>query len=123
MWKLHDRSEATPVLVAAGVTSFLLFANGMLAFMLINDLSGRPLLPRMHRGLVEYVTGAILYLTAAGVMNSAWVANGNFDRLQREFRVTTPARENVRTVLFWSNIVLSAVTPLLCAILWHALQS
>ena len=121
-WKLRDRSENTPVLVAAIATSLLLFVNGLLALMVINDLSGRPLLPELHRGLVEYVTAAILLLTAAGVMNSVWVAKGNFERLQQEFRVTTRRREDVRTILFWSYIVLSPMTPLVYAILWHALR-
>jgi hypothetical protein len=123
MWKLHDRTEQMPVLATAGVTTLLLFSNAILALMTFNDLSGRPPLPEVHRGLVEYVTGAILALAVAGVMNSAWVADGKFDQLQREFRVTTRTRENVRTVLFWGYIVFSAVTPFIYAILWPALHS
>jgi hypothetical protein len=122
VWKLRDVREDTPVLVAGLGTSLLLFLNGILAFMVINDLSGRALLPELHRGLVEYLTAAILFLTAAGVMGSAWFVNRNFDPLQQEFGVTTPTREHVRTVLFWSYIVLSAVAPLVYAILWHALH-
>jgi hypothetical protein len=121
-WKLSDRRESTPLLVAGFATSLLLAFNGMLAFMVVNQLSGRPLLSKLHREPVEYVITALLFLTAAGVMNFVWVANGSFVKLQEEFRPSTPTRETVRTVLFWSHILLSVVTPLVYAILWHSLH-
>jgi len=119
LWKLSDRRENTPVLVAGLATSLLLTLNVMLTFMFINELSGRPPLPPLRFGLVAYLAGAIAFAAAAGAMNVAWVANGGFDKLQQEFRAAAPARESVRTVLFWSYIVLSVAAPLVFAILWR----
>ena len=52
-------------------------------------------------------------------MTLAWVDNGKFDNLQREFAGGDPHRKFVRNTLFWTYVVFSAAAPLVLAILWH----
>ena len=119
-WKLRDPRETTPVLVAGMATALLLFFNFLFAFMVANILMGHRVLPTQRLGNVEYVALGALFLMVVSMFNSAWVADGKFAELEKEFANGTPAQETVRTVLLWVYVISSAAMPVALAILWHA---
>jgi hypothetical protein len=120
---MRDTHESTPVLVAGIATTVLLIFNLMLAVMVANSLRGLRPLPEARMGNVQYLTVVALLIVSVGLMSSAWVANGNFTKLQMEFAKGTPHREAVRNILFWTYIILSAATPFAFAIIRHAVRA
>jgi hypothetical protein len=123
MWKLSDARESTPIFVACMATSLLLFCNVLAAFMVANVLGGRDVLPKQRLGNVAYGVVAILLLVSSWLMNSAWVADGRFAKLEKEFMSGTERRERVRIVLFWAYVILSLALPIALAIAWHAMNT
>jgi hypothetical protein len=121
-WKLNDPRESTPVLVATLGTSLLLFTNALLILMLYDDYSGREFLPSLHRTPRTYGVVAVLLASLAWPMYSAWVAKGNFAKLQREFETGARSRSSSRTIMFWSYIVLTVAVPLIYAIVYSSLR-
>jgi hypothetical protein len=118
-WKLRDRREATPVLVAALATVLLLFLNVITATMLVNGFRGRLLLPNFPGGRIG-LSGVLLIAFYLGynMMRLAWVENGRYDQLEREFQSTDTRIGTFRTALFWSYLVLSVLVPFLLSIFW-----
>jgi hypothetical protein len=118
-WKLHDTQENTPLLVASLGTFVLLCSNAILVTMLVNGFMGRPLIPRvsMERN-VSYVLLAAAAIIFTRLTSKAWVENGRYQQLLREFAKTTDHHERVRTVLFWSYVLSSIVVPIALSIFW-----
>jgi hypothetical protein len=120
-WKLRDSRESTPVLVAGLATTLLIVLNCTLVMMCAYGLrGGGPLLPTGHFGPLHYLVAAAVFFASSSLMNSVWVANEKFAKVQHEFAGGTQRRQLVRTVLFWACVVASPVLPLVFAILWHA---
>ena len=117
--KLKDSMESTPVLVACTSTSVLLEFNVLLIFMLGNCVwHGKPFPQGYNSNLVSALI-VLSFLALNRMMTLAWVDNGKFDNLQREFAGGDPHRKFVRNILFWTYVVFSAAAPLVLAILWH----
>ena len=117
--KLRDSTESTPVLVAGTATSVLLGFNVLLIYMLVNCVwHGKPF-PKGYNSNLVYALIVLSFLALNRMMTLAWVDNGKFDDLQREFAGGDPHRKFVRSFLFWTYVVFSGAAPMVLAILWH----
>ena len=114
-WKMHDSRETAPVLVAAIATTLLLLLNAMLIFMTINAALDREILPAAKRSSL-FGPVAIILIASYFAMNSAWVANGRWNRLEAEFK----ASGRMLRTLFWCYIVLSIGAPFVFAVIWRS---
>ncbi len=119
-WKLRDPRESTPVVVASLSTIILLFFNLMAFTMLVNGFTGHPLLPPLRGGRgAQSALLAFCCIVGYSAMRTAWVQNGGYFLLQREFHPGDSRLERRRTVLFWSYIALSVALPFLLSICWR----
>jgi hypothetical protein len=117
-WKLKDYRESTPVLVASMATSVLLFFNVLLVAVLASVYQGRSIMPELHRTIGLYLEVGAFFLLISWLMSSAWVANGNLAKLQREFEAGGHASASIRNFMFWSYVVFSVAAPLIISIGW-----
>ncbi len=120
-FKLRDRQEPTPILVAALCTFLLLFFNAMGLMMTINIVLGRhPILPAVPWPALAAV---VLAASIVGyqIMKSAWVERDGYSNLVREFESNRQNR--VRAALFWAYIVVSVGLPVFISVLWFGADS
>jgi hypothetical protein len=123
-WKLRDSREALPVATAAGILLVLLDANLLAPYLLVSHLTGRSTRwlsewPGIGRG-GAYVLAGVMTFGFARLLAYLWVDAGRFDQLVKEFQSSSAARLRVRTILFWSYIVLSVAFPIAVAIFLRA---
>jgi hypothetical protein len=123
-WKLRDPRETLPVATAAVILLVLLDANFLAPYLLLSHLAGRSTTwlsdwPGIGRG-GAYVLAGVITLGFARLVTYVWVDNGRFDQLVQEFQSSSAARLRVRTILFWSYIVLSVAFPIAVAIFLRA---
>jgi len=123
-WKLRDSREALPVATAAVILLVLLDANFLAPYVLLSHLTGRSTAwlsdwSGIGRG-GAYVLAGVITLGFARFVTYLWVDNGGFDQLVHEFQSSSAARLRVRTILFWSYIVLSVAFPIAVAIFLRA---
>jgi hypothetical protein len=117
--KLRDATEITPVLVACTSTSLFLGLNVLLVYMLVNCVwQGEPF-PQGYNSNLLYPLIVASFLALNRMMTFAWVVDGKFDNLRREFAGGDPHRKSVRSILFWTYVVFSGAAPIVLAILWH----
>jgi hypothetical protein len=119
-WKLRDKRESLPVLVAAGATVLLLFFNLIAAVMILNRLRGHDLLPDPPGG-IDGLAVFLLFSLAVGylAMRYAWLDKSGFVELRREFRSGGPRTDALRSALFWTYIVASGALPFILSICWR----
>jgi hypothetical protein len=115
-WKLKDPQEALPALTAGVVTFVLLYANLFASYFLFSHLSGQSTTwlidyPGIGRGRA-YLAVGLVSLGFGRLITYLWIDNGRFAQLQTEFEPASVTRQRVRTVLFWSFIILSVVFPI-----------
>jgi hypothetical protein len=115
-WKLKHGHDSNPVLGATLTMSGLLILNAMLVGEVVLTRSGREW-PAVHRSLPLYFGAAGALLLMHMIMYYAWVAKGRFGALQAEFDAPGPRRQTVRSISFWSYVVLSVATPIVFAII------
>ena len=122
-WKLRDPRESTPVLVAALATVLLLLFNAVTATMLVNGFREQALLPDFPGGRFGLSAVVLLFFVIGyNLMKSAWVENGRYHQLEREFQAIDQRTDRVRNALFWTYLVVSILLPFLLSIFWHPRQ-
>ena len=119
-WKLRDSREALPVATAAVILLVLLDANFLAPYLLLSHLTGHSTSwlsewLGIGRG-GAYVVAGVITLAFARLITYLWVDNGRLDQLVKEFQSNSTARLRVRTILFWSYIVISGAFPISVAI-------
>jgi hypothetical protein len=123
-WKLHDEHDLTPALTASLSTLLFLSINVMTVAMLWNWWLGREPLPtlpanRVALCLVVIASGAVVHR----VLKRLWVDNGRYNKLVQEFETSDDTRRRVNSVILWSYIIGTAITPICVAILWRNLAA
>lgn len=119
-WKLREQRESLPVLVAVGITVILLFYNLLAIVMIVNRLRGKSLIPDLPGGRIGLGISLVLSLAIAYLaMRSAWVENRGRVELEK-FLARGTRGDPVRSLLFWTYIVVTMVAPFLLSILWRS---
>jgi hypothetical protein len=115
-WRLKDPRETLPALTAGVVTWILLYANFFAPYFLFSRLNGlSPTWLTNYPGIGRggaYIVACILSLALGRLIAYIWVDNGRFAQLQTEFESASYTHQRVRTILFWSYIIVSIAFPI-----------
>ena len=114
-WRRKHGRDRAAILEASISVSFLLFLNALLVGEIFITRSGRAW-PIIHRDFPTYLGASGAFFLMYVAMYFAWVANGKVGNLQREFDAPSPGRQKARSLLFWSYVILSAITPIAFAV-------